>query len=340
MSSNRMISPLTLVVGGDAYLNELNAKDVRDNILLKYSNVEVLNLDASCLSAAAFNESIGPCLLSDGTIIVIDNLQQAEESLVNAIESFFKTYMSQESSGTNNSFYQNNRWVIARHEGGLKGKSIITRLSRDGARVLNVPDLKKFDAQLNFVMNIFERSSRSIAPDAAQRLVSVLGGKTEELASLCSQLCYDFDDNPIDLKIVDQYLISNTQVTGFFVADKAVSSNASEAILAVRTAISQGVDPIAIIGALGAKMRIIAKAIAIKNGEISQSAAKVNPWALNIAMKQLAGWYSDGVCQCIKCLAWADEQCKGGSNDPNYALEKCIMLIASRGKGKNNYDVS
>lgn len=326
MASSHVIDPLTLVVGGDAYLNELNAKDVRDSIRLKYPEAEILTLDASVANSYAFDEAIGPSLLGDETIVVVNDIQNADDSLVEAIESFAKSYAINDSSS------QNNRWVIARHEGGLKGKSVITRLTRAGAHVINVPDMKKPAAQLNFIMSIFERSSRSIEPQAAQRLVAVLGNKTDELASLCSQLCYDFDENPISLKTVDKYLVSDPQVTGFFVADKAVAGRTGEAVLAARTAINQGVDPIALIGALAAKMRIISKAIAVRNGEISQAEAKVNPWALNIAMKQLAGWYSDGVCECVKCLAWADEQCKGGSSDANYALEKCIMLIASRGK--------
>lgn len=326
MASSHVIDPLTLVVGGDAYLNELNAKDVRDIIRLKYPEAEILTLDASVANSYAFDEAIGPSLLGDETIVVVNDIQNADDSLVEAIESFAKSY------AINDSPSQNNRWVIARHEGGLKGKSVITRLTRAGAHVINVPDMKKPAAQLNFIMSIFERSSRSIDPQAAQRLVAVLGNKTDELASLCSQLCYDFDENPISLKTVDKYLVSDPQVTGFFVADKAVAGRTGEAVLAARTAINQGVDPIALIGALAAKMRIISKAIAVRNGEISQAEAKVNPWALNIAMKQLAGWYSDGVCECVKCLAWADEQCKGGSSDANYALEKCIMLIASLGK--------
>lgn len=326
MASSHVIDPLTLVVGGDAYLNELNAKDVRDSIRLKYPEAEILTLDASVANSYAFDEAIGPSLLGDETIVVVNDIQNADDSLVEAIESFAKSYSINDSSS------QNNRWVIARHEGGLKGKSVITRLTRAGAHVINVPDMKKPAAQLSFIMSIFERSSRSIEPQAAQRLVAVLGNKTDELASLCSQLCYDFDENPISLKTVDKYLVSDPQVTGFFVADKAVVGSTGEAVLAARTAINQGVDPIALIGALAAKMRIISKAIAVRNGEISQAEAKVNPWALNIAMKQLAGWYSDGVCECVKCLAWADEQCKGGSSDANYALEKCIMLIASRGK--------
>lgn len=318
---------VTLVVGGDAYLNELNARTVREKVQESAPDAEIIELDASTANQYAFDEAVGPSLFGDGTIVIINNLQQADESLVDAIENFCKQAQNSE----NNFVDSSATWVIARHEGGLKGKSIITRLTKAGANTITVPDLKKDDAKLNFVMNIFERHNRSVEPQAAQRLVSVLGSKTGELAALCSQLCFDYDDNPITLDIVDRYLIADPQVTGFFVADKAVAGHAGSAVLAARTAIAQGVDAIALIGALAAKVRVIALAMAIRNGTISSAEAKVNPWALKMAMRQLAGWNSAGVSQCLQSLAWADEQCKGGSSDANYALEKCIMLIAARG---------
>lgn len=324
------VMPVTLVIGGDAYLNELNARNVREKVQKSAPDAEIIELDVSTADQYAFDEAVGPSLFGDGTIVIINNLQQADESLVDAIENFCK--QTQNSENSENNFVDSSAtWVIARHEGGLKGKSIITRLTKAGANTITVPDLKKDDAKLNFVMSIFERHNRSVEPQAAQRLVSVLGSKTGELAALCSQLCFDYDDNPITLDIVDRYLIADPQVTGFFVADKAVAGHAGSAVLAARTAIAQGVDAIALIGALAAKVRVIALAMAIRNGTISSAEAKVNPWALKMAMRQLAGWNSAGVSQCLQSLAWADEQCKGGSSDANYALEKCIMLIASRG---------
>lgn len=112
--------------------------------------------------------------------------------------------------------------MICQHEGGVKGRKIIDQLVKAGARKEDVPDLKKPDAQLNFVLGEFEKRGRRVEPMAAQQLVSVLGGKTGELAAMCEQLCFDFDDNPMGLDCVNQYLTANPQVTGFAVADKAV----------------------------------------------------------------------------------------------------------------------
>lgn len=328
-SNNRAqrIMPVTLVVGGDDYLNNLNARTLREKIQKNAPDAEIIELDASSADKYAFDEAVGPSLFGDGTIVIINDLQSADESLVEAIEKF-----CQQAQNNENNFDESSlSWVIARHEGGLKGKSIVTRLTKAGAQTITVPDLKKDDAKLNFVMSIFDRHNRSVEPQAAQRLVAVLGGKTGELAALCSQLCFDYDDNPITLNIVDRYLIADPQVTGFFVADKAVTGHLGSAVLSARTAVAQGVDPIALIGALASKVRLIALAMAVRNGTISSAEAKVNPWALKMAMRQLAGWSSKGVSKCLQSLAWADEQCKGGASDANYALEKSIMIIASKG---------
>ncbi|RDW95951.1 DNA polymerase III subunit delta [Gardnerella vaginalis] len=329
MQTLKNFAPLTIVVGGDAYLNDLNARDLKTRILGSYPDADVVNLDALNADKYAFVTATGPSLFSSGTIVVINNLEQANEDLV---ESIIEFCVSKSKSKTNAKSNINDCWVIARHEGGVKRKSIVTKLEKAGANKITVPDLKKDDARLNFVLSLFERQNRTVEPAAAARIVEVLGGKTDQLASLCSQLCFDFEDNPITLKIVDQYLISDPQVTGFFVADKAAQGNTSQAILASRRAILQGVDAIALIGALAAKMRIITKAIAVKNGEISNAQAKVNPWALKMAMRDLGGWNDDGIRKCFKCLAWADEQCKGGTSDADYALEKCISMIACRGR--------
>lgn len=310
-----------VVVGGDEYLNELNARDLRDDILRDHPDLEIMQYDAQTLDRYAFQEATSASLLSEGTLVILENLQNAHESLCEALLSFCSDQQ-----------HTPDTWVIAQHEGGLKGRSMIKRLEQAGAFIMRVPDLKKDEAKLNFVYELFERNKRHIAPEAAQRLVTVLGNRTAELAALCAQLCFDFDDEPIGLKLVDRYLTGNPQITGYFIADQAVSQNFSQAIASTRSALLQGVDAIAIIAALAAKIRGIAKVIAIKNGSISQAEAKMNSWAIKFTMRQAAGWDSAGIASCLQALAWADEQCKGGGADQHYALEYCLRLITNHGR--------
>ena len=92
------VMPVTLVVGGDAYLNELNARNVREKVQKSAPDAEIIELDASTADQYAFDEAVGPSLFGDGTIVIINNLQQADESLVDAIENFCKQTQNSENS--------------------------------------------------------------------------------------------------------------------------------------------------------------------------------------------------------------------------------------------------
>ncbi|MBW3092299.1 DNA polymerase III subunit delta [Bifidobacterium sp. 82T10] len=315
-------APVRIVVGGDPYLNEQTARDLRHQAERAHPDADTIELDATSAGQYDFDEAVSPSLLSDTAIVMVTNLQNADDKLAEAIVAYCKTAGNDPNASI----------VICRHEGGQKGKRIVDQLERAGARRENVPDLKKADAKLNFVIQRFERSKRRVEPLAAQQLVAVLGDKTGELAAMCDQLCFDFDDDPIGLDRVNQYLTANPQVTGFAVADTAVAGRTAEAIVQMRSAVEQGTDPIALIGALAMKLRGLAKASAVRAGTISQAEANMNPWVLRNAQRQLGGWTSDGMSRCIRLLAWADEQSKTNGGDPVYALEQCIIAISRKGR--------
>lgn len=150
---------------------------------------------------------------------------------------------------------------------------------------------------------------------------------------MCEQLCFDFDDDPIGIDRVNQYLTADPQVTGFAVADRAMEGRTADAIVAMRSAIEQGTDPIALIGALASKLRTLAKASAVRSGAIARSEANIkSDYVFKLATRQLSGWSSPGLARCIQTLAWADEQSKTNGGDPVYALEQAIILIGRKGR--------
>ena len=88
---------------------------------------------------------------------------------------------------------------------------------------------------------------------------------------------------------MNQYLTGNPKVTGFNVADLAMGGKTARAVIALRSALAQGTEPIALIGALALQMRNLAKAAAIRQGDISKTKAAVNEWALRTANGRLEG---------------------------------------------------
>ena len=203
---------VSIVYGGDSYLNDQRVRDLTHQALNAYPDADVVELDATDADRYAFDEAVSPSLLADRAIVVVRNLQNADEKLGDVIAA----YCGQSNNDANASP------VICQHEGGTKGKRIHDLIIKAGAREEKVPDLKKADAKINFVMQQFERRHRRVDPMAAQQLVAVLGERTGELAAMCGQLCFDFDDDPIGIERVNQYLTADPQVSGFAVADRAL----------------------------------------------------------------------------------------------------------------------
>ena len=316
-------TPFHLVYGGDSYLNDRTVRDLKHNAQQRHPDAEVIELDAANTDHYAFDEAVSPSLLSDRSIVIVSNLQNADEKLGDAMIAYCKQACKHPDDAS---------VVICQHEGGIKGKRLVEQLAKAGAYKDAVADLKKSEAKLNFTMQCFERHKRRVDPMAAQQLVAVLGDRIGELAAMADQLCFDFDDDPMTIDRVNQYLTANPQVDGFRVADLALSGRTADAIIAMRSSVEQGTAPIALIGALAMKLRTMAKASAVRAGTISMAEAKTNPWVLKNATRQLSGWTSSGMSACIQMLAWADEQSKTNGSDPIYALERAIELISRKGR--------
>ncbi|EFA23146.1 DNA polymerase III subunit delta [Bifidobacterium gallicum] len=309
-----------IVQGGDAFLNRQQVLELVRQASEYHPERDVVELDATTATPMMFEEAISPSLLSDAANVTVWNVQNADEPFINAILEWLK----QAGHEPDPSF------VVVSKEAGPKGKAVIERLRKTGAQVLDVPDLKKTDAKLNYVLQRFERHQRRIEPMAAQQLVAVFGEDIGALNAMCEQLCFDFDE-PVTLDLVERYLVANPQVTGFNVADLALAGRVQDAVIALRNAVAQGTEPILLVSALAIKLRSLAKAGAVKAGQITAAETKMAPWMLKNATKQLHGWTSPGLARCIRLLAWADEQCKTNGADPLYALERCVSSIAARG---------
>ncbi|KAB5608708.1 DNA polymerase III subunit delta [Bifidobacterium jacchi] len=317
-------APVRIVFGGDPYLNDQMVRDLKHAALKANPDADLVELDAATADRYAFDEAVSPSLLSDRSVVVVTGLQNADDALGESIAAYCRQTAG--SSGHDASI------VICQHDGGVKGKRIVEALVKAGAARDEVPDLKYPEKKLNFVLGRFERNGRRVEPMAAQQLVAVLGERTGELAAMCDQLCFDFDDDPIGLDRVNQYLSSNPQVSGFAVADTAMAGRGADAIIQMRAAVEQGVEPIAMIGALALKLRTVAKVAAVESGALSVAEAKLSKWALRMTRQQLPGWSSQGLATCIRMLAWADEQSKTSGGDPLYALERCLTAISAKGR--------
>lgn len=318
------LSAVYVVNGGDEYLNSRDFRALIHQVTVQASQLERIDEDASTLDEYAFMEAVSPSLLSDGAILCLDNIENSSDKLTAALEQYAKEHKN---------YNPGDSVVVCRKGAGQKGSGIVTRLKKNGAHIIDVPQLKNDRDYRSFITGELEQKNRFMTPDAMALISGVLAGRSGEIAALCDQLCNDFEDNPLTADIVSHYLVANPQVTGFNVADKAMAGNLAGAVVDMRNAVLQGTQPIAIIGALASNIRSIAKVAAVESGQVSREEVKMtNSWVYNKAKANLRGWNSAGLAACIQMLAWADEQCKSSGVDSLYALEKVLESIASHGR--------
>lgn len=202
-----------LIYGGDEYLNEQNARDAVYRLLEEHRDAELARVDARSADANSFDEAVSPSLLSQRSVVWVEHAEDADSGLLDAIVAYAnETNRDPEASP-----------VVMQCAATLKGRSVEALMRRNNIPVDTVPKLDKAKDKLNYVYQQFQSRGRRIDPQAAQQLVNVLGDHVGELAAMIRQLCFDFDDDPMRVNRVNQYLTGNPKVTGFNVADLAMA---------------------------------------------------------------------------------------------------------------------
>ena len=54
------------------------------------------------------------------------------------------------------------------------------------------------------------------------------------------------------------------------------------------------------------------------------------PWQVDKARRALGGWTADALATCVRAVAAADFEVKGGGRDPVYAVERCVLTITGQ----------
>ena len=112
-----------------------------------------------------------------------------------------------------------------------------------------------------------------------------------------------------------------------------LSGNADQALKLWRQAVDAGVDPVPMVAALGAKLRLIAL-VAGSRGGSGQVAREVGaaPWQVERAQNEARRFTAADVTAALRAVAHADAQVKGESRTPYYAVERAITVIATAGR--------
>ena len=306
-----------LVLGSEAALADRALAKLSEQ--LKEEKCEVTNLFSADVIVGDIADALAPSLFSESRALIIRDLQDLPEESRDEVTRYLD---SPDASTT----------VIFVHKGGVKGKALLDAIKKVKPEIIACEPIKKETEKEEFVRNLFLDQKRKATPGAVAALVGALGNDLRELQSAVSQIAADAPAGAIDELIIDKFHQGRVETTGFDVADATLDGNLSGALIALRSAIETGTDPVMITSAIASSLRSLAKVSGVNRGAKSFELAGqlgMAPWQIDKARRQLNRWSPAQIADAVGAIAQADAEVKGAASDPIYALEKALTRIAT-----------
>ncbi|RSD10595.1 DNA polymerase III subunit delta [Amycolatopsis eburnea] len=313
-------APLHLVLGDEELLIERAVRDTLAAARATDPTAELTRVRVSDLTAPELAELVSPSLFSEGRVIVLESAQDISQELADAVAS----YLKDPADGV---------VLVVVHTGGGRskaGKSLPAVLKKAGAEITECPKLTKPAEREQFVRHEVRRAGGKIDPAGVAALIDAVGSDLRELSSAASQLVAD-TGGAVDADAVRRYHRGRADVTGFAVAEKAVSGDRSAALESLRWAMQLGVPHVLVADALADAVRTIARVSGAGRGNPNQMAGELGmpPWKIRKAQGQSRGWNQDGLATAMRVVARLNAEVKGVAADPGYALERAVLEVAA-----------
>lgn len=302
-------APLVIVSGPESYLASRAVRKVRSALSAMFADLEIHEIDEGEYSSGDLLNLAAPSLFNEPRLILITG---SHESLMADLTQYLEDQVE-------------NCFVVVRlpnlvgHAGKIK--------SGLASKALNIAcdEIKRDADKLTFISQELASQGVKIAPDAARALLVAFSSDLGELAGACSQLAASGLPS-IDMEVVNRTFQGRVETNAFKITDAALAGNAAEAIRLYRHGSSTGVDNVALVAAMVARIRTLAK---LFNDPRSQSAAiGLAPWQLDKARKELSSFTEQGLIDLVDLAAQTDADVKGAAREPDYSVEKLILAMS------------
>ena len=306
-----------LILGSEGALSDRAINKL--SVELKESKCEITQLFAAETIVGDIADALAPSLFSERRALILRDLQDLPEENKDEITRYLT---SPDETMT----------VVFVHKGGVKGKALLDAIKKVKPEIISCEPLKKEAEKEGFVKELFLDIGRKATSGAVSALVGALGSDMRELQAAVSQIAADAPAGVIDEVIIDKFHQGRVETTGFDVADATLDGDLSAALIALRSALETGTDPVMITSAIASSLRSLAKVSGANRGTKSFELAGslgMAPWQIDKARRQLHRWSPGAMADAVGAIAQADAEVKGAASDPIYALEKAVTRIVS-----------
>ena len=306
-----------LIIGSEGALADRAISKLTSQ--LKDEKCEITNLFAAETIVGDIADALAPSLFSERRALILRDLQDLPEENREEITRYLA---SPDETLT----------LIFVHKGGIKGKALLDAIKKVKPEIISCEPLKKDVDKEAFIKELFLDLGRKASQGAVSALIGALGSDMRELRAAVSQIAADAPAGVIDEVIIDKFHQGRVETSGFDVADATLDGNLSAALIALRSALETGTDPVMITSAIASALRALAKVSGANRGVKSFELAGqlgMAPWQIDKARRQLQRWSPGALADAVGAIAQADAEVKGAASDPIYALEKAITRIAT-----------
>ncbi len=309
-------APVVLVSGPEDVLADRAVDRLISRARATDPGLEVTRLDAVDYTTGTLGVVTSPSLFAEDRLVVVAGLERAGDELFADVTAYVAAPAS-------------DVVVVLRHGGGQRGKKLLDTLRAQKVPTVACDAIKSDADKSSFVTAELRRAGRRADAQAVRALVDAVGSDLRELAAACAQLVAD-TSGLIGPDVVERYYGGRIEATGFRVADAALAGNSGQAVALLRHALATGVDPVPIVAALAAKLRVLAKVAAVRGrGTAAVRELGLAPWQTDRALADLRRWTPEGLAVAISSVAQADAEVKGEGRDAQFAVERAVLRIAA-----------
>ncbi|UOQ58716.1 DNA polymerase III subunit delta [Leucobacter allii] len=314
-------APVVLISGPEGFIADRASQAIRDALRTAHADLEVHDVDAAAYTAGELFTIASPSLFAEPRLIRVDAVERCSDAFLEDA----KRYVAAPAEDTT---------LVLRHASGQRGKALLDLVRGGAGSGVEIPcaEVKKDQDRLAFAQAEFRRLGAQASPGALRMLVAAYSGGIGELAGACAQLVSDAGPR-ISEEQVTRATEGRVETNGFKVADAATAGRAADALVLLRQALSTGTDPIPLLAAVNMKVRAMARVYGAggANGALAKELGMA-PWQVERAQREVRGWREEDLARTIDLAAETEWRLKGGSRDPEYALEKYLLVVASRGR--------
>jgi DNA polymerase-3 subunit delta len=315
---------LHLVVGEEELLVERAVRAALEAARQADPTADLTRVQVTDLTPPELAELVSPSLFAEGRVIVLQNAQEISKEIADTVLSYVKA----PADGVT---------LVVVHTGGGRSKAakdLPGQLKKAGAAVTECAKVTKAGDREAFVRNEVRQAGGKIDAEAVATLIDAVGTNLRELAAAASQLVSD-TDGKVTVDEIRRYHQGKAEVTGFAVAEKAVTGDRAGAMEALRWAMQLGVPHVLVADALADAVRTVARVSAVGRADPFSLAGPLGmpPWKIKKAQAQARGWDQSGLADAMQVVAGLNADVKGVAADAGYALERAVLkIVAAHGR--------